>query len=66
MIENDPLFLNPRLTELYDSIASWENEILMENIVLLRTATSNSFRSMSTIWYCLPSRMITCPLWIRR
>jgi SAM-dependent methyltransferase len=28
-VVNDPLFLDPRLAELYDSQASWENEILI-------------------------------------
>ncbi len=40
---NDPLFLNPRLTELYDSIASWENEILVEGRPVRRREAEFSF-----------------------
>ena len=40
---NDPLFLNPRLTELYDSIASWENEILVEGRPVRRREAEFAF-----------------------
>ena len=43
MTDNDPLFLDPRLTELYDSQASWENEILVEGRPVRRREAEFSF-----------------------
>ena len=43
MTDNDPLFLDPRLTELYDSQASWETEILVEGRPVRRREAEFSF-----------------------
>ena len=43
MSENDPLFLDPRLTELYDGIASWEDEILIGGRAVRRREAEFAF-----------------------
>ncbi len=40
---NDPLFLNPRLVELYDSQASWESEIVIGGRTVRRREAEFSF-----------------------
>ena len=40
---NDPLFLDPRLVELYDAQASWENEILIGGRARRRRGAEFSF-----------------------
>ena len=42
-VVNDPLFLDPRLAELYDSQASWENEILIGGRALRRRGAEFRF-----------------------
>lgn len=40
---NDPLFLSPRLAELYDSQASWENEIVIGGPTVRRRGAEFTF-----------------------
>lgn len=42
-IENDPLFLNPELTALYDVVASWEGEILIDDLPVRRREAELDF-----------------------